>query len=278
MLALEDEKTEMRAALARKIGTTPNEVKQALDTTPQNQRQVALAVTERVKQRYGTSDDASMRRHLQGVVDKLGRGVNADPESFKLIILASNQANAFTPGAGIIMVNVGLLQIARNEAEVAAVIAHEMAHVLMKHPQRQKQIRLASKAGGAVMDEFTPAQLENNIGWFLRLGGNVTMNGMIRQQEMMADSVAIDMLVKAGYDPRAMVDVLQTLRGRGTQMDRATNVVYGNHPLTADREAAAVKKIETRYQSISGVRSSDRFDQLVKPYHRMRNKKLAQRN
>jgi predicted Zn-dependent protease len=278
LLALEDEKTEMRVALAEKIGATPTEVEQALDTTPQQQQQVAVAVAARVIQRQGISEDDAMREHLQGVVDRLASGTNVRRQNFRLVILKSKQANAFTPGAGIILVNEGLLQMVRNEGEVAAVMAHEMAHVLLKHPQRQKQIRLASKAGGAMMDQFTPDGLRDNIGQFLRLGGNATMNGMIRQQELMADAIAIDMLVKANYHPRVMVDVLRSLRGLGTQMNRLNNVIYGNHPLTIDREMVAAKKIKERYYAVSGLRSTPDFDELVKPYHRQRAKRLAQRN
>jgi beta-barrel assembly-enhancing protease len=275
LLSLEDEKTEMRAALAQKIGATPLEVQQALDTTPQNQQVVAAAVAERVIQRHGVSSDERMRKHLQGVSDKLALGMHAKPQDFELVILKSKQANAFTPGAGIILVNEGLLKLVRNEAEVAAVIAHEMAHVMMKHPQRQKQIRLASKAGGSFMERLSPKETEGGIARFFRLSGNATMNGMIRQQEMMADSIAIDMLVKAGYDPSAMVSVLRSLRGRGTQMDRLNNVIYGNHPLTIDREKAAAKKVTERFYNVGGVQSTARFDELVKPYHA---KRLAQRN
>lgn len=268
----------MRVALAEKIGASPDEVEQALDTTPQQQEVVANAVAERVIKKHGTSDDEEMREHLQGVVEKLAFGMKARKQNFELVILKSKQANAFTPGAGIILVNEGLLRLVHNESEVAAVMAHEMAHVLLKHPQRQKQIRLASKAGSAMMDQFTPDRLRDNIGRFLRLGGNATMNGMIRQQEMMADAIAIDMLVKSGYDPNAMVDVLRTLRGFGTQMDRLNNVIYGNHPLTIDREMAAAKKIKERYQTVDGVKSTSRFDALVEPYHRKNPKRFALRN
>ncbi len=276
LLALEDEKAEVRLAIARKIGTSPQEVVQALDTTPEQQRRAAAIVTARVTQKYGTSEDVNMRRHLQRMSDILARGSNVPTTDFNVIMLQSAQANAFTPGAGTILVNEGLLQLARNESEIAAVMAHEMAHVLLRHPQRQKQIRLASKAGGKMMDEFTPDRLRDNIGRMLRLSGNVTMNGMIRQQELMADSIAIDMLVKAGYEPRAMVGVLRTLRGVGPQRDRLTNVVYGNHPLTIDREKAAVEKINQRYRNVAGRTSTPRFDALVKPYHLKRMKRLAQ--
>ncbi len=278
LLALEDEKTNVRVALAAKIGASPLEVEQALDSTPEQQRKSAAALTSRIALRVGTSHDVAMVSHLQGVSAKLARGMNVPPENFNVVVLRSNQANAFTPGAGTILVNEGLLQVASNEAEVAAVMAHEMAHILLNHPQRQKQIRLASKAGGKMMDEFTPKNLQNNLGQILRISGNATMNGMIRQQELMADSIAIDMLVKAGYEPRAILQILETLRAGKQQSDRATNVVYGYHPLTIDRETAATHKINSRYHTVVGLQTTPRFEELVAPYHLKRFKRLAQRN
>ena len=248
MLALEDAKTELRAT----------------------------KITQQMVKRVGKSNDVEMTKHLQVMADQLAAATNAEGENFRVVLLKSNQANAFTPGAGKILVNEGLLQFADNEAQVAAVMAHEMAHVILKHPQRQKQIRLASKAGGHFMDEYTPKRLANNLGRMLRIGGNATMNGMIRQQEMMADSIGIDILAKAGYDPREMVALLHKLRLIAPARDRVTNVVYGNHPLTADREAAAVNKLNRDYADAFGKISSPKFDALVEPYHQSRFKRLAQ--
>jgi predicted Zn-dependent protease len=275
LLALEDEKAEFRAAFAHKIGATQQEVDQAMIATPAQERINAANVTKRMVARQGISNDLPMRQHLQAMADRLASSVNAEDQNFKIVLLKSKQANAFTPGAGTILINEGLLQFADNEAQVAAVMAHEMAHVLMRHPQRQKQIRLASKAGSHFMDDYTPTSLADNLGRILRLGGNATLNGMIRQHEMMADSIGVDILVKAGYDPNELVTILQKLRAITPQRDRATNVVYGNHPLTADREAAATNKIKRNYPDAYGAVSSPEFDALVEPYHQRRSKRLA---
>jgi predicted Zn-dependent protease len=275
LLALEDEKAEFRAAFAHKIGATQQEVDQAMIATPAQEHINAANVTKRMVARQGISNDLPMRQHLQAMADRLASSVNAEDQNFKIVLLKSKQANAFTPGAGTILINEGLLQFADNEAQVAAVMAHEMAHVLMRHPQRQKQIRLASKAGSHFMDDYTPTSLADNLGRILRLSGNATLNGMIRQHEMMADSIGIDILVKAGYDPNELVTILQKLRAIIPQRDRATNVVYGNHPLTADREAAATNKIKRNYPEAYGAVSSPEFDALVEPYHQRRTKRLA---
>ncbi len=275
LLALEDEKANFRNAFAHRIGASPEEVNQALVTSPEQERKTAEAVTESLVTRVGKSSNLAMTRHLQAMADHLAQSIHAERENFHVVLLKSNQANAFTPGAGTILVNEGLLQFADNEAQVAAVMAHEMAHVILKHPQRQKQIRLASKAGGHFMDDYTPTRLADSLGRILRIGGNATLNGMIRQQELMADSVGIDILVKAGYDPREMVTLLHKLRSIAPRRDRLTNVVYGNHPLTGDREAAAANKIKRSYPDAFGVVSSPSFDSLAAPYHQRPVKRLA---
>jgi predicted Zn-dependent protease len=273
LLALEDEKAELRAAIARRVGVPKSEVELAFDSTQQQQFEAAAAIATRVKQRYGASDDIAMQNHLQGVARRLAASVGAQDQNFDVVLLKSKQINAYTPGAGKILINEGLLQFASNEAQVAAVLAHEIAHVLMKHPQRQRQIRLASKAGGKMMDDMRePGSRDTLFGRMLRLSGNATMNGMIRQQELMADSTGVDILVKAGYEPREMVKILRALRARAPELDRATNVVYGNHPLTIDREQAVIDKINEKYLPVAGITSTPRFDSLVRRYH---NRRLA---
>jgi predicted Zn-dependent protease len=266
LLALEDEKAAFRAAIARKIGAPRQEIDQALITSPEQERQTASIVTEKLVRRIGLSRDRAMTAHLQRMAENLAYSVGAKDRAFRVILLRSNQANAFTPGAGTIIVNEGLLQLADNEAQVAAVMSHEMAHVLLGHPQRQKQIRLASKVGAHFMDDYTPPSLADNLGKWLRIGGSATLNGLIRQQEMMADVIAIDIMQKAGYDPREMVRLLTKLRIRLPGKDRTTNVIYGNHPLTADREKAALQKVQTRYRTATGKITSADFEKLVRPY------------
>jgi predicted Zn-dependent protease len=277
LLKLEDEKSEMRSSIAAKIGATPLEVEQALDETPEQEQQTAALVTKRVTQRVGVSDDVAMQQHLQRIARKLAVAANANPDEFEVVLLASDRVNAYTPGAGTLLINEGLLRFADNEAQVAAVMAHEIAHVVLKHPQRQKKIRLASKAGDVMMGNYTPEGLVDNVGRWLRIGGRTTMNGMIRQQEMMADSIGIDIMAKAGYHPQELVALLSNLQKEIKEADRTTTAVNGNHPLTQDRITEAKAKIRLNYRGVGGVKNTVRFAKLAKPYHAGKRKQFAER-
>jgi predicted Zn-dependent protease len=277
LLKLEDEKIAMRSAIATKLGATPLEVEQALDETPEQEAQTAALVTRRVTGRVGTSEDVEMQNQLQVIAEKLARAAGSNPEDVQVVLLQSNRINAYTPGGGILLINEGLLTFAETEAQVAAVMAHELAHIVLKHPQRQKKIRLAHKAGDVMMTSSTPDRLVDNLGKWLRIGGRSTMNGMIRQQEMMADAVGLSILVEAGYDPNEMVRLLTALQRRVSENDRAFNAVNGNHPLTIDRVVATKEKIRQRYRGVSGIKTTVKFQRLLNRYHLEQGKQLAYR-
>jgi predicted Zn-dependent protease len=264
LLALEDEKAAVKAVFSS-----------GLNSSAEAEQIYAASATSRATERAGLSSNKRMVSYLQKMALAFASGIGAEDQNFKVVVLKGGQANAFTPGAGTIIINEGLLRYCESEAELAAVMAHEMAHVLMRHPIRQKQIRLAGIAGEHFMDKYTPESLAGTIGRALRLSGRSTLNGMMRQQEMMADSIGIDIMVKAGYDPRALLSILRTLRAVAPQKDRLTNVIYGNHPLTIDREAAVTAKIKRNYVAVFGTISTPTFDELVRPYHKVQTKRLA---
>lgn len=266
LLALEDEKAVVRQALSRSA------------TEQRVEAQSAATVVDRVSSRVGVSEDEDMAAYLQAMANTMSHAIKADDKGFNVVLLQGGQANAFTPGANKIVINEGLLRYCNSEAQIAAVLAHEMAHALMRHPKRQRQLNLASKNNDRMIAEYTPDSLKSNLGQMLRLGSKATLNGMIRQQEMMADSIGMDIMVKAGYDPRELVSVLQNLRALAPKSTRLQNVLYGNHPLTIDREAAALRKIERNYAAVHGRISTPRYDLLSKPYRSPWPGKIVSRN
>jgi predicted Zn-dependent protease len=103
------------------------------------------------------------------------------------------------------------------------------------------------------------------------------MNSMVRAQESEADSVGIDIMVAAGYDPRGMVEIQRQLQRYVPQMSPLANAVYGNHPLSKDREVAAQNKIKEVYPDVRGIENSKAFQRLIAKYHARRMEKLANR-
>lgn len=272
---LEQEKAQFRKAMAKQIGASPQEIDRAFDDTPTAERKHAEELAAQWVKRLGKSEDKAMQAHLQGVVDRLVAPLNTQGTEYKLVLVKDQQINAFTPGGGIIVVQEGLLMYLDTEGQVAAVLAHEIAHVLRRHPVMQRKIGIARKAGRSLTDAITPDSMEKSIGSLLRVSGGATVNAAIRAQEREADSIAIDILVAAGYDPEEMVNVQRVFRQYAPQGSRLANMLYGSHPLSKDREEAARKKIDTTYPSVGGDVTNAKFEKLIRAYHERRMKKLA---
>lgn len=260
----------VRSAIAETVGTTPAELQQAFDETPEVEHFNAVRVTHRLAERDGLSSDMAMRNYLQSMVTKLTRSIDTEGRDYSVVLLQNDRINAYTPGAGKIIVNEGLLAYCQTEGQVAAVLAHEVAHVVMRHPQRVRQLSLMSRVSQRFVDSITPVGLKDSMAPALKRKSLSVINGEMRDQEMMADSIGIDLMVAAGYDPKEMVGVLRQLSRYVPDLPRAVNVVSGNHPLSDERETAAFEKIRHSYPTVRGTVNTRIFARLVKPYHERR--------
>lgn len=272
---LENERTAMRDKFAERIGATPTEITYAFDKSVATEKQAAALVTHKVVRQQGLSKDVEMQAHLQKMVDKLTVGLNDANYDYRVYLLDDDRVNAFTPGGGTILIKEGLVAYCDTESQMAAVLAHEIAHIVMRHPNRMRRIEIAKKAGGSFMTAITPRDLKNNVGTFLRLGGRASLNSMVRAQEAEADSVGIDIMVAAGYDPHGMAEIQRQLRQFAPRTSKLAHAIYGNHPLSEDREREALKKISQAYPDVKGIKNTKAFARLSAKYQQRRMERLA---
>ncbi|XKH34196.1 M48 family metalloprotease [Azospirillum doebereinerae] len=165
-------------------------------------------------------------------------------------MLDSEVVNAFALPGGYVYVTRGLLALAKDEAEVAGVLAHEIGHVTARHSSRRQTRQtitdLLAAGVGLVLGDETLGQLAG-------LGGTALTAGYSREQELEADQLGVTTLERAGYDPFAMATFLETLR-RDTQYDglRAGKRgddgfdFFASHPQTEDRVRRAADLARAR--------------------------------
>ncbi len=191
-------------------------------------------------------------QRLQAYIDRIGNRMAAQTDRkgpWTFTVLDSDVVNAFALPGGYVYVTRGLLALAKDEAEVAGVLGHEIGHVIAHHTrERQTGQTIAGllAAGiGFVLGSPELAQLAN-------VGGTALLAKYSRGQESEADRLGIDFLVRAGYDPFAMATFLETMR-RDSQYEglRAGKGAseggfdfFASHPQTETRveEAAAIAR------------------------------------
>jgi predicted Zn-dependent protease len=193
----------------------------------------------------GEYKDAAVEHYLDAVLAKFATTGNLDGKTYRVTILNSPIVNAFALPSGDIFVTRGLLALANDGSEVAAVMAHEIAHVTARHAiaraEEEKRAAVISKVAHLVQNKERGAQIEASA--------KLSIAGFSRAQELEADRIGITTIAAAGYDPYGASRFLAAL-GRSTVL-RASLIgqnasaakpdILATHPSTPERVAAAVK-------------------------------------
>ena len=211
--------------------------------TKEQQEQVGLqAMAEVYKQMPVLPDSSPETQYIQQLGKKLAAVIPADASwPFQFHVIPQKEINAFALPGGPMFVNVGTLTSADNEAELAGVMAHEMAHVYMQHSVKQasKQSMTQGLLGvlGSVLGSGTVGSLARaGIG----IGAGVLSLKYSRGDEAQADAVGAIIMYKAGYDPKALPAFFQKLEqegGRGPQF-------LSDHPNPGNRVTAIQKEVQ----------------------------------
>ena len=178
------------------------------------------AAAEAEKQ-FPVIDDSMVQRYISSVGDRL---VAAIPPQFqhsefdyRFKVVNASDLNAFALPGGPMYVNRGMIQSARNEGELAGVMAHELSHVALRHATAQatKQSSVGNQLGiigmilgGAVLGGQAGAQLG-------ALGAQAWLTKYSREYESQADMLGAQIMATAGYDPHDLADVFRTIEQQG---------------------------------------------------------------
>ena len=189
----------------------PSDKPVTVDTVTRNDRLAELARAQhpRILATYGGEySDPKLERMVAKVVGSLTTVSNNPTQTYRITILNSPNVNAFALPGGYLYVTRGLLALANDSAELAAVIAHEMGHVTANHglarQQKEAEEVLASKVVSDVLGESPTARVA-------LIRGKLRLAQFSRNQELEADAIGIKTSGLAGYDPYAAARFLQSM-------------------------------------------------------------------
>jgi len=172
---------------------------------------------------------------LQAYVNQVGRWVAAQTERPDLPwhfgVIDTATINAFAAPGGYVLVTRGLYEILDDEAQLAAVLGHEIGHVAMRHHISVMQQSAAVSAGAKIAQSGDRSYLVNNL---IGTGAEVLARGLDKDAEFEADRIGVVLAARAGYNPYALVEVLHKLAARG-QDDQALALLFKTHPAPGER-------------------------------------------
>jgi predicted Zn-dependent protease len=176
---------------------------------------------------------------LQKYVNDLGQWLALQTDrpglQWRFGVLDTNDINAFAAPGGYVFVTAGLIGRLQSEAELAAVVAHEIGHVVRKH----HLVAIQDQAGSNIMTNLMSIaadQDENSAEWNMLIdaGSDLYTKGLSRDDELDADLVGVVILARAGYDPYALASVLQRLGGVNPS-DSTLALMTKTHPAPDER-------------------------------------------
>ena len=169
---------------------------------------------------------------LADYVDQVGQRIvrHSDQagDSFTFTVIDNPDINAFALPDGYIYIHRGLIGYLNSEAQLAAVLAHEIGHVTAGHHARQKRAQTGSKFVAGLLAILTRSM---EVGQASALWGASMVSGYGRDMELEADEIGSRYLYKSGYDPQAMIEVITMLKDH-ERLEKKRALESGREPQT----------------------------------------------
>ena len=211
-------------------------------TSVKGEQENARRIHEEIVKFYGIYQDQALQDYITMVGTRVARNTPIANWDFKFFVLDDDSLNAFTIGGGYVYIHRGLLPYLNTEAELAAVLGHEIGHDVARHPAR-------SQAHGVMLGvgALATAILTGNaaLAEMADLGATVWMQGYGREEESEADRLGLEYAAKSGYRPEAMGNAMKVFKAqeafeltRAKDENRDPNIYHGvfsDHPAPDER-------------------------------------------
>lgn len=216
-----------KGIIAKMSGSTEKEVRQGRELAAEVDRQAKFV------------DDPQITEY----VNRVGQNIVLHSDAkipFTIKVIDSDEVNAFALPGGFFYVNKGLLLAADNEAELAGVMAHEIAHVAARHAMENstKASLLEYLAvGTSIFLGGIPGMVFQNTAGLGLLGAFMKFS---RSAEEEADKLGVQYMYAAGYDPTAMATMFEKLEAKNKKKPGLIARAFSTHPAPPDRRAASL--------------------------------------
>lgn len=226
------------------------------------EKELGRKMLQTVREHFRLIEDPEVAGYVQAVGKRVVRAAGPVHYDYAFFVIDDATPNAFAIPGGYVFVFRGLLELMESEAELASILGHELAHVQSRHIHKQlEKGRMLSIAAivGTLAGAFLG--LESDAAQALAVG---TMAGVqtlqlkySRENEEEADRLGFEYLVSAGYEPRAMVTVMQKMRRMNWQSDSRVPSYLMTHPALGERVGYLEQLVERKGTRPSSARVRD---------------------
>ncbi|MDF1590548.1 MAG: M48 family metalloprotease [Desulfobacterales bacterium] len=205
---------------------------------------------------YGTVRDRGLQDYIQATGKRIAANTHRSHMPYNFHCVNANYVNAYAFPGGSIACTRGILLELDNEAELAALLGHELGHVNARHTAEiMSKAALAGMAAGG-LSILTGAALGSGAGKIAgqlgQLGSGALLASYSRDNERQADSLGMEYMARSGYGPQGMVGLMEMLNSMSRHKSGATDLLFATHPMSAERYQTSVSQATDDYRQYSG--------------------------
>jgi len=206
-----------------------------------SERETGLKILRKLRHNGNIIEDPELNSWIRSIGNRLTSNAPQSPTPFYFVISRDQSINAFATLGGVIVVNAGLILRTKSESELAAVMAHETAHVTQRHIARMIKKAEGNKfaSGAAILAGILASTKDPQAGQAII---NISLATMAHKQlsfgreaESEADRVGLRILARSGYNPNAMPSFLEKLEQFSDSQNTDVREYLQSHPLTFKR-------------------------------------------
>jgi predicted Zn-dependent protease len=201
---------------------------------------------------YGMLQDSALAAYISGVGMRLAKLTHRPQMPYAFRTVNAVYVNAYAFPGGTIAATRGILLKLRNEAELAALLGHELGHVNARHTAQQASKGMIAQVllGSVAMIAGSTSQALGNIASQMgMIGSGLLLASYSREAERQADGLSMDYAVRAGYSPEGCVGLMEMLKNLSKSRSGAVELLFSTHPMSEDRYQAMIAEASQKYSS-----------------------------
>ncbi len=203
-------------------------------------------------------EDRELGSYVNDIARRLLSAANSAP-SISVKIIKSPDLNAFALLTGRLYINTGILAAMDSEAQLAALLGHEIVHVTRKHLAKEITTEKEKSENKIIM----PILLGSYGEYLGQLSIRASVQGYSRHYEAEADTEGLKLAVQAGYEPSEAPKLFELLREEAKRDPRKTTYVYSSHPKIEDRIRSYTSLLSSTYRGRQGIKNTDDYRQHI---------------
>ena len=245
-------------ALARLAGSFAVTATLAACTVDAEQeRAIGLDAATEIERELPMVSDPAIAGYLTTFGTSLATATDDQRREWRFRVVDAEDVNAFALPGGFVYVNRGLIERASSGSELAGVLGHEIAHVLLRHSAERLEKAQKTNIGVSIVCSLTSLCSSDAARVAINVGGAALFAKFSREDEYQADSAAVGIVARAGYDPDGIATMFESLLQARAQRPDIVAGWFGSHPLEENRIAAVRAVIASSTPPAGQLREDD---------------------